>query len=329
MNTISFPNLGIEFSVNPVAFTVFGRGIYWYALIILAGFAIALAIAVTSAKKRGINPDNMVDIGIIGLIAGILGARAYYVIFAWDEFKEYPINIFRIWSGGLAIYGGLIAAVIATAIYCRVKRVNFRAVADLCAPSLLVAQAVGRFGNLINCEVYGRATESLFAMSVNGSVTTVHPLFLYESAWNLLGFIIIMLTRDKKKADGQVFCGYIAWYAFGRFFLEGMRDTQYILYVGNTSVAVSQLLSAVLVVAAVVGMIVLQKRFKNVSAAVVAEGGDSKAGDVAVAEVETIAADADAEVAAVEADVDAEVEADEFEAAAEISEDESKDAEDN
>ncbi len=262
MNTVSFPRLGLEFHIRPEAFYIGSKPIYLYAIFIMAGFLLGVLFAALSARKRGVSADNVLDVAIYGLAAGIIGARIYYVIFAWDEFRGDILSVFKIWEGGLAIYGGLAGAVIAALIYCRIKKISFLAIADICAPSLLIGQAIGRFGNFVNCEVYGRETASLFGMSINGAAP-VHPLFLYEAAWNVLGLILILIFRDKKRADGQVFFAYTAWYSAGRLVLEGMRDTSYILYLIPGKLGISQAVSALLLVFSVGAMVFLAKRGKK------------------------------------------------------------------
>ena len=238
MNRIDFINIGLSFDIDPVAFKIGSKPIYWYALIILAGFGLGLLFVYLTCEKRGVKKDNLWDVALFGLVSGIIGARIYYVIFALDEFSS-PLEFLEIWNGGLAIYGGIIGAVISTAIYCRIKKLNIPLVFDVCAPGLLIGQAIGRYGNFVNCEVYGRSTNSLFAMSIN-SASPVHPLFLYESLWNIAGLILLLIFRNKKHANGQVFCFYIFWYSLGRLFLEGMRNTEYILYLIPDTLGISQ-----------------------------------------------------------------------------------------
>ena len=247
MNVISFPKLNISLNISPVAFHIGTKEIYWYALIILAGFLLAVAFCTWSAKKRSINPDHIFDIALYGLVVGIICARIYYVIFDFGSYKDNLLDIFKIWEGGLAIYGGIIGGVLTAYVYCRIKKLNIYEIFDICAPGLLIGQAVGRYGNFFNMEVFGGSTSSVFGMSINGA-DPVHPLFLYESVWNILGLIIILALRDKKKSHGRVFYGYILWYSLGRLVLEGMRLREYILYVPGTNLAVSQVVAAVLIV---------------------------------------------------------------------------------
>lgn len=261
MNNISFPKLGVNLHINPVAFHIGSKEIYWYALIILTGFLLAAAFVLLTCKKRGVEPDNVYDIGLFGLIFGIIGARLYYVLFSLDEFDSFW-DVFKIWNGGLAIYGGIIAAFITVAVYCRVKKLNTLNVFDVCCPGLFIGQLIGRWGNFVNAEVYGGTTSLPWGMSINGA-DPVHPLFLYESLWNLLGLILLIIFRDKKTADGQVVCFYVFWYSLGRLFLEGMRNRAYILYAIPNVLAVSQLVACIGIIGAIVCFIIFTKRQKN------------------------------------------------------------------
>ncbi len=245
-NSVLFPKLGISLQVSPVAFSIGEKSIYWYALIILLGFLAGLSLALGGCEKRGLDKDSVWDIGLIGIVAGIIGARIYYVLFALDEFRNDWLDIFRIWEGGLAIYGGVIAAILSTTIYCKIKKLNAWNTFDVCCIGLLLGQAVGRWGNFVNCEVFGRATDSLFGMSING-MPPVHPLFFYESLWSLAGVILILLFRDKKTKSGQVICFYLFWYSSGRLFLEGMRDSDYILYLIPDKLGISQVVAALFI----------------------------------------------------------------------------------
>ena len=161
MNTIAFPKLGLNMKINPVAFHIGGKEIYWYALIILTGFILGALFVLKTCRKRGVNPDNVYDIAMFGLIAGIIGARLYYVLFSLDEFDSFW-DVFKIWNGGLAIYGGIIGAFISTAIYCKIKNLNVLNVFDVCCPGLLIGQLIGRWGNFVNAEVFGRETSLPF-----------------------------------------------------------------------------------------------------------------------------------------------------------------------
>ncbi len=258
-NNISFPTLGLDFDISPVAFSIFGKDVYWYALIILTGFFLGILLVYRDAPKRGLSHDNVIDIALLGIVAGIICARIYYVIFSWNEFKDDILGVFRIWEGGIAIYGAIIGAVISTAIYCKVKRLNILNTFDVCCVGLLLGQAIGRWGNFVNCEVYGGITESVFGMSINGGAP-VTPLFFYESMLNLLGVILILVLRNKKTANGQVFFGYLFWYSVCRLILEGMRDTRYILYLIPDVLGISQFVAGLLIILSVIGFILVTKR---------------------------------------------------------------------
>lgn len=255
MNNIAFPKLGLSFNIDPVAFSILSKPIYWYALIILSGFLLGLLFVCKTCEKRGVKKDNIWDIALFGLIFGIIGARIYYILFALDEFDS-VWEFFQIWNGGIAIYGGIIGASVSAFIYCKIKKLNTANVFDVCAPGLLIGQAVGRFGNFVNAEVYGGVTSTVLGMSINGA-DPVHPLFLYESLWNICGLILLLIFRGKKKADGQVFCFYIFWYSLGRLYLEGMRNPSYILYAIPNVLGISQLVAAIMIIASVSGFVYL------------------------------------------------------------------------
>lgn len=261
MNSIDFPNLGLSFNINPVAFSIGAKEIYWYALIILAGFFAGTFFVYFTCEKRGVKKDTVWDVALLGLICGIIGARIYYILFALDEFSHWT-EYFQIWNGGLAIYGGIIGAVISTYIYCRVKNLSAPLIFDACAPGLFIGQAIGRFGNFVNCEVYGGETSSLLGMSINGAAP-VHPVFIYESVWNLLGLALLLLLRRGKHSDGQVFCFYIFWYSLGRFFLEGMRDPHYILFLVPNIIGISQAVALLAMAVSAVMFVVFARKTRK------------------------------------------------------------------
>lgn len=261
-NLISFPKLGINLNISQTAFSIGDRGIYWYALIILFGFLMGILLVSRGCTKRRLSKDNVLDIALWGIISGIIFARLYYVLFSLDEFKNDWLDIFRIWEGGLAIYGGIIGAVISTLIYCKVKKLNILDTFDTCCPGLLLGQAIGRWGNFFNCEVYGRPTDFFLGMSINHNAP-VHPLFLYESLWNFAGVILLCVFLDKKKKNGQIFFGYTLWYSVGRLILEGMRDTEFILYVIPNVLGISQLVAGILIVVSIAGIIYVTKSDKE------------------------------------------------------------------
>ncbi len=280
MPEIWFPHLGIEIEhLSRVAFHIFGQEVYWYGIIIGIGVLLALALALHEAKRTGQNPENYVDVALFGIIFAVIGARMYYVIFSWELYADNPLKIFALREGGLAIYGGIIAGIITVIVYTKKKGLNFWLVADTAAPSLLLGQIIGRWGNFFNREAFGGYTDNLFAMrylkeqvhNVNPSVLEhtltingteyiqVHPTFLYESLWNLMILILLLLLKKRKKFDGQIFGCYILGYACGRVWIEGLRTDQ--LMIGNF--AVSQLLSVMLMIGAVVLLWYLNKKEKR------------------------------------------------------------------
>ena len=245
MVTMSFPGLNIpEFSVNPVAFTIplfGGLEVRWYGIIITLGIIIAFSYCAWRAGQAGIKFDHVVDVAFFTVIFGIMGARAYYVLTSLDKYDSF-LDMIAIWNGGLAIYGGIIAGALTIFIVCKIKRLNWLKFFDSVAPGVMIAQSLGRWGNFFNGEAHGDIVSKdsilyTFRMGLSthnikgaGAMAEVHPTFLYESVWNLLGFILINIFFKKKKFDGQIVCTYIAWYGFGRMFIEGLRTDS--LYVG-------------------------------------------------------------------------------------------------
>ena len=279
MPEIWFPNLGIEIDhLSRTAFTVFGQDIYWYGIFIGLGVILGVLLALHEAKRTGQNPDTYLDFIIYAMIIAIIGARLYYVIFSWDFYSQHPEKIFAIRKGGLAIYGGIIGGVLTAIVYSHLKKKGFWVMADTMAPSLILGQMLGRWGNFFNKEAFGGFTDNLFAMryqlsqvhasdvtpdilqnlvTVNGvDYIQVHPTFLYESMWSLCVFIILLILQRKKKFDGQVCATYFFGYALGRVWIEGLRTDQ--LCIGN--VPVSQALSAVLIIASVVLYVYCKKK---------------------------------------------------------------------
>ena len=261
-NIITFPKLGFSLNLSPVAFTVGTKEVYWYALIILFGFLMGIFLVSFDSEKRGLSKDNVLDIALWGMVSGVICARIYYVLFSLDEFRGDWLGIFRIWEGGIAIYGAIIGAVLSTFIYCKKKKLNIFNTFDVCCIGLLLGQAIGRWGNFTNCEVFGRPTDFLLGMSINGN-TPVHPLFFYESMWSFAGVILLAILRNKKKKNGQIFFGYVLWYSAGRLVLEGMRDTRYILYVIPDVLGISQLVAGLLIILSVAGIIYVTKSDKD------------------------------------------------------------------
>lgn len=259
-NIIGFPAFNLSFTVNRVAFTVFGCEIYWYALCILSGYLLGLLFVTKTCKKRGVNPNDIFDICFWGLIFSIISARIYYCIFDWKSVGGFW-GIFKIREGGIAIYGALIGAIATAYFFCKKRKLNTLNVFDACSPGLLIGQIIGRWGNFFNAEVYGRETSGILRMTISGN-GGVHPLFLYEGIWNFIGLLLIIIFRDKKRADGQVFFFYIFWYSLGRLFLEGMRNSEYILYLVPNVLGISQVVAFLGIVLGIFGMIFAAKRKK-------------------------------------------------------------------
>lgn len=265
MVTMSFPGLGIgEFTVNPVAFTLFDKiQIRWYAIIITLGMITAFAYCACRAKQEKILFDDLLDMAMFAIIFGILGARLYYVLMSLDEINSF-YDAIAIWNGGLAIYGGIIAGALTVFIICKIKKISFPKVADAAAPGVMIAQAIGRWGNFFNGEAFGEEVGEDFLLrmgliSRNSSyifgtsrMVYVHPTFLYESLWNVIGFVLINLVYKKKKFDGQIVLMYVAWYGFGRMLIEGLRMDS--LYVGVFRI--SQVVGFVCFVGATTALIV-------------------------------------------------------------------------
>lgn len=279
MPDIWFEHLGIKlYNWNEVAFNIFGRDVYWYGILIGIGIAMGLSVAVYNAKKTNCDPDWYYDYIPFGIIIGIIGARLYYVVFNLDYYKNNPSQIMNISGGGLAIYGGIIAGLITAIIFTKVKKINFFKFADNAVPGLAIAQAIGRWGNFVNREAYGRYTDNLFAMRIkvedaqtltqdlldnivtvnNVDYIQVHPTFLYESAWDLMNFCVLMYFIKHKKFDGEVFLMYFVIYGVGRFFIEALRVDQ--LTIGSTGFAISQLVA---LCTAVVCSIAIAIKLKN------------------------------------------------------------------
>ncbi len=266
-NEIVFPKLGIDLHIKSVAFTVFGASITWYGILITAGMMLAMIYLFKRIRSFGIDPDRAIDGIIGGVIGGIIGARAYYVIFHWSEYAGDWKAIFNIRNGGLGIYGGLIGALLVGSVVCKLRKVRLRPMYDIVSLGFLIGQCIGRWGNFTNHEAFGKNTDWITGMSsgkiqawiarnyTDGSVVPdqpVHPCFLYESVWCLLGFVLLHFVSKKRKFDGQIFLMYVIWYGTGRFFIESLRTDS--LYLGT--VKVSQLVAVVSVAAALVLLLI-------------------------------------------------------------------------
>lgn len=244
--TISFPMLGEGFSINPSSsFSILGLPLHWYGLIIAVGFLLAVVYTMRRSPDFGLTEDNIIDMLLFAVPLAVIGARLYYVIFNFSLYRENLSDIFKTWNGGLAIYGAVIGAVLGLLLYGRVKKTSIAPYMDVGALGLLIGQLIGRWGNFINREAFGRETEIFCRMGLTdaaGNTIYVHPTFLYESLWNLLGFILLHFFSKSKKYryNGQIFAMYVAWYGFGRMLIEGLRTDS--LYLFQTGLRVSQVL---------------------------------------------------------------------------------------
>lgn len=282
---IAFPNMGIYLKNVPEAFYIFGFRIAFYGLFIGIGVMAGILTAVRIARKTGQNEDDYWDFAIWAVIFSIIGARIYYVAFSWDSYKDNLLSVFHLRSGGLAIYGGVIAAFITLFVWCRIKKKNPLLLGDTAMPGLILGQAIGRWGNFMNREVFGDFYNGLLSMQIpisdvrdksditeniyahipeGANYINVHPTFLYESMWNLLIFLLLLFYRKHKKFDGELCLLYLGGYGLGRFVIEGIRtDT---LLIPGTALPVSQVLAAMLVVFSVAVDILVRVRLgKSVS----------------------------------------------------------------
>lgn len=244
MNELGFPGLGIQFKVNEIAIPlpIGSGGIRWYALLILVGILLAMWVAVKETKRIGEDPDHVYNMVLWSLPCAIIGARLYYVLFSFQEYKNNLIEVFYIWEGGIAIYGGVLATLLVVMLYCRKHKLNLWKYLDIGAYGFLIGQCIGRWGNFFNAEAFGTETDLPWRMFVNGQ--TVHPTFLYESLWIFLIFSLIWFTRKKRYFPGRAATLYMVGYGIGRFMIEGLRTDS--LYLGN--LRISQLVSFSLVV---------------------------------------------------------------------------------
>ena len=278
---IYFPHLGIHLEHVGKNFSIFGFTIAYYGVVIVIGMLIAMALIMYTAKRFGENPDNYYDVSLLAILIGIVGARAYYVFFAWDMYKDNLKEIFNIRNGGLAIYGGIIFGLITVLVYCHVKKKKFLHMADFLMLGVIFGQIMGRWGNFFNREAFGEYTDGLFAMQLPVSAVRsneitqtmwdhvqtidgvqfiqVSPTFLYESLWNLALLMILLYITYHKKFDGQVFFTYLMGYGIGRVWIEALRTDQLLL--PGTTIAVSQLLSAVVAVCSFVWL--ARQHFKH------------------------------------------------------------------
>ncbi len=274
--TLAFPGLGLEFSLNRVAFTIGPVTIYWYGIIVALAFLAGISYALSRVKSFGLDGDRVIDVVIIGAIGGIVGARLYYVAFSWDQFKDDPVRIFMTWQGGIAIYGGIIGAFLAGLLMCKIRGVKFLPMLDLAVGGMILGQAIGRWGNFVNIEAFGGNTTlpwgmtspvitnylqshlnelSAIHMQVDPSLP-VHPTFLYESIWCLAGFIVIALYTSHRRFDGELLLLYTAWYGLGRSVIEGLRTDSLLL----GTIRISQLLAILCVLGSAVTWAVIRSK---------------------------------------------------------------------
>lgn len=277
--SINFPNLGIHLEHVGQKISIFGFDIAYYGIIIGIGILTGLLMAVWEAKRTKQNPETYYDLALYAVIFSIIGARMYYVLFSWDMYKNDLLSIFNLREGGLAIYGGVIAAMITVFVFSRVKKISFGLLVDTAGLGLILGQIIGRWGNFFNREAFGEYTNNLFAMQlpvdavrasditekmrehmevINGiEFIQVHPTFLYESVWNIGVLIVLLLWRKHKKFNGEICLMYLFGYGIGRFWVEGLRTDQ--LQFSN-GIAVSQILAAVLVVVSVVWILIGRRK---------------------------------------------------------------------
>jgi phosphatidylglycerol---prolipoprotein diacylglyceryl transferase len=299
---IRFPNIGIELNNVGSSVQIFGFEIAFYGMVIAFGMAMGYLVAEWQAKRTGQNKDLYLDFALYAIILSVIGARLYYVVFTWDEFRDNPLQIFNTRTGGLAIYGGVIAAVLTAFIYSKIKKISFTLLADTGVLGLITGQMIGRWGNFFNREAFGKYTNNLLAMQVDirdvssdytssvsyisekyadkpdvlkrileirdnsvlidgATYIQVHPTFLYESVWNLCLLIILIVYSKHKKFHGEVFLLYLVGYGLGRFWIEGLRTDQ--LFLWGSPFAVSQLLSALLILVSSIIIIVKRKLLKK------------------------------------------------------------------
>lgn len=263
---VTFPHIGLDFQISPVAFTVFGMDIYWYGVIIAVGFALAAFYVYSQCKKVHIDVNSASDAIFVGLFCAIIGARLYYVIFdPSGYFFEHPLEIVSIHKGGLAIYGGIIGGLLGGGITARKKRIPLRSLFDIIMIGFLIGQSIGRWGNFTNQEAFGTVTDFVLGMSSEATNNlTVHPCFLYESIWCLVGALVLHIFNTKyKKYDGQNLLLYLIWYGSERFFLEGIRTDS--LYIPFMHLRISQVVAFVTVIVSIGLMIYMSRKLKGVT----------------------------------------------------------------
>ncbi len=287
---IEFPKLGWRFPLDDTLaeFQVFGQdfAIKWYGLLIALGFLLAVVSALRRADEFGLNSDRLIDVTLLSTIMGFIGARLYYVLFSGnlDAYLDDPLSILQVWKGGLGIYGGIIFAFAFGALFCKLFKVSFLSMCDMAALGFLIGQAVGRWGNFFNQEAFGGNTDlpwgmtgDVIASGANGSgydtFSPVHPTFLYESLWCILGFVLLhILSKRAYNFKGEIFCGYVIWYGAGRFFIESVRTDSLML----GTIKVSQLVAILAVLGGAVMALILRRRALSLPAVLVTESADEE-----------------------------------------------------
>ena len=277
---LSFPKLGIDLEIPRIAFSIGPIDIYWYGIIIAVGFALALIYAMSRVKKFGLDGDRVIDVVLGAVVGGIVGARLYYVLFTWDEYKNDLLSIFDTRKGGMAIYGGIIGAFLVGALMCRLRKVKFLPLCDLAAGGFFIGQAIGRWGNFVNVEAFGGNTSlpwgmtsdtiSRYLLSHESELTKigmtidvnapVHPTFLYESLWCVIGFFVLQAVLKHRRFDGEGLLFYVLWYGAGRFVIEGLRTDS--LMIG--ALRVSQMFALLCCVASAVIWILVRSKIRRV-----------------------------------------------------------------
>ncbi len=258
-------------ALDPVFIKIGSLPIYWYGVIIASGVFLALWLATREADRLGVKKDYIIDLVVYAIPIAILSARIYYVIFEWDQYSNGPFwKVFAVWEGGIAIHGALIGSVITAIIYTRIRKLSFWQIADIVAPSIILGQAIGRWGNFMNQEAHGgpisQATYESFhqylpdfimnQMCIKG--TMYHPTFLYESVWNIIGFGLLLLLRKYPIRRGELFLSYVIWYSIGRYFIEGMRTDS--LYIIEPILRTAQFISIVLIICAIILIVFRRKK---------------------------------------------------------------------
>lgn len=264
MYNVQFPKLGLDFDISPIAFSIGSYHIYWYGIIIASGLLLAVGYAMKTAPRYNVNASKLINCVLVGIITGIIGARLYFCFFQWDYYSKNPVEILHINNGGLAIYGGIIGSMIGGLIIVKIQKMKVMPVLDIAMISFLIGQGIGRWGNFMNQEAYGTPTDLPWGMMSEGTnMVAVHPCFLYESIWCLLGFVLLhFYGKYKQKYAGQIFYMYLVWYGFERMIVEGLRtDSLYLPFSPfGFDIRVSQLLSLLIFLIGIILLILNRKK---------------------------------------------------------------------